>query len=43
MILRAAKRNSVDLRRSILLRDKAMDGGTGRVSGVACCVLVKAG
>jgi D-glycero-D-manno-heptose 1,7-bisphosphate phosphatase len=43
MILRAAKEHSLDLRRSILVGDKATDIEAGRASGVGCCVLVLTG
>ena len=43
MILRAAKEHSLDLRRSILVGDKATDIEAGRAAGVGCCVLVLTG
>jgi len=43
MILRAAKEHSLDLRRSIMVGDKATDIEAGRAAGVGCCVLVLTG
>lgn len=43
MILRAAREHSLDLRRSILVGDKATDIEAGRAAGVGCCVLVLTG
>ena len=43
MILRAAKEHSLDLRRSILVGDKATDIEAGRAAGIGCCVLVQTG
>jgi len=43
MILRAAEEHSLDLRRSILVGDKATDIEAGRAAGVGCCVLVLTG
>lgn len=43
MILRAAREHSLDLRRSILVGDKATDIEAGRAAGVGCCVLVQTG
>jgi D-glycero-D-manno-heptose 1,7-bisphosphate phosphatase len=43
MILRAAKEHSLDLRRSILVGDKATDIEAGRAAGIGCCVMVLTG
>ena len=43
MILRAAKEHSLDLRRSILVGDKATDIEAGRAAGIGCCLLVLTG
>ena len=43
MILRAAKEDSLDLRRSVLVGDKVSDIESGRAAGVGCCVLVLTG
>jgi len=43
MILRAAKEHSLDLRRSVLIGDKATDIEAGRAAGVGCCILVLTG
>jgi len=43
MILRAVREHSLDLRRSILVGDKATDIEAGRAAGVARCVLVLSG
>ena len=43
MIFRAAKEHTLDLRRSILVGDKATDIEAGRAAGVGCCVLVLTG
>jgi D-glycero-D-manno-heptose 1,7-bisphosphate phosphatase len=43
MILRAAEELSLDLRRSILVGDKASDIEAGRAAGVGCCILLLTG
>jgi len=43
MILRAAREHSLDLRRSILVGDKATDIDAGRAAGVGRCILVLTG
>jgi D-glycero-D-manno-heptose 1,7-bisphosphate phosphatase len=43
MFLRAAREHSLDLRRSILVGDKATDIEAGRSAGVGCCILVRTG
>lgn len=43
MIFRAAKEHSLDLRRSILIGDKAIDIEAGQAAGLGCCVLVLTG
>jgi D-glycero-D-manno-heptose 1,7-bisphosphate phosphatase len=43
MIVRAAEEHSLDLRRSILVGDKATDIEAGRAAGVGCCILVLTG
>jgi D-glycero-D-manno-heptose 1,7-bisphosphate phosphatase len=43
MIVRAAEEHSLDLRRSILVGDKATDIEAGRSAGVGCCILVLTG
>ena len=43
MLIRAAKEHALDLRRSILVGDKATDIEAGRAAGIGCCVLVLSG